>query len=307
MRTGGRRLFLGFPWRTAGEAEHLLGQFGAGQDRPGPHPILAVAMNRVSDVPLAVAVHRAGAFPSISSFNFYRAKGQGDFEPAIRDRPGARPLRITGGEPLIRRGLNSRLFDEEGIAARPLPLVEAGIVRNIYVDTYYGRKANMQPTTGGPSNVTVAAGALSLEELVAEVGEGVYVTSWLGGNADGTTGDFSLGLRGHVIENMYVELVNDNEQHLFNIWVYGERDNLVRGSGLFVSDQGAIMEYVEDPIVSTDIIGNPHSSIFDAGGTQVLGGNLVKVMSWYDNEWGYSNRVVDLAMRLAEVMAKEAA
>jgi len=68
-----------------------------------------------------------------------------------------------------------------------------------------------------------------------------------------------------------------------------------------------IMEYVEDPIVSTDIIGNPHSSIFDAGGTQVLGGNLVKVMSWYDNEWGYSNRVVDLAMRLTEVIAKEAA
>ncbi len=66
-----------------------------------------------------------------------------------------------------------------------------------------------------------------------------------------------------------------------------------------------IMEYVEDPIVSTDIIGNPHSSIFDAGGTQVLGGNLVKVMSWYDNEWGYSNRVVDLAERLTEVMAKE--
>jgi glyceraldehyde 3-phosphate dehydrogenase len=68
-----------------------------------------------------------------------------------------------------------------------------------------------------------------------------------------------------------------------------------------------ILEYVEDPIVSTDIIGNPHSSIFDAGGTQVLGGNLVKVMSWYDNEWGYSNRVVDLAERLTEVMQKEPA
>jgi glyceraldehyde 3-phosphate dehydrogenase len=66
-----------------------------------------------------------------------------------------------------------------------------------------------------------------------------------------------------------------------------------------------IMEYVDDPIVSTDIIGNPHSSIFDASATQVLGGNLVKVMSWYDNEWGYSNRVVDLAERLAEVIAKE--
>jgi glyceraldehyde 3-phosphate dehydrogenase len=68
-----------------------------------------------------------------------------------------------------------------------------------------------------------------------------------------------------------------------------------------------IIEYNEDPIVSTDIIGNPHSSIFDAGRTQVLGGNLVKVMSWYDNEWGYSNRVVDLAERLAEVMENEPA
>jgi glyceraldehyde 3-phosphate dehydrogenase len=68
-----------------------------------------------------------------------------------------------------------------------------------------------------------------------------------------------------------------------------------------------IMQYTEDPIVSTDIIGNPHSSIFDASGTQVLGGNLVKVMSWYDNEWGYSNRVVDLIERLGEVMEKEPA
>jgi glyceraldehyde 3-phosphate dehydrogenase len=67
-----------------------------------------------------------------------------------------------------------------------------------------------------------------------------------------------------------------------------------------------IIEYTEDPIVSTDIIGNPHSSIFDASGTHVLGGNMVKVMSWYDNEWGYSNRVVDLIERLAEVIQEEA-
>ncbi len=63
-----------------------------------------------------------------------------------------------------------------------------------------------------------------------------------------------------------------------------------------------ILEYNEDAIVSTDIIGNPHSSIFDAAGTHVLGGNLVKVMSWYDNEWGYSNRVVDLIERLGELI-----
>lgn len=104
-------------------------------------------------------------------------------------------------DPLIRRGLASRLFDSEGISAKPLPLVEAGIVRNIYVDTYYGRKAGMQPTTGTQSNIRVGTGEQTLEELLADAGEGIYVTSWLGGNADGTTGDFSFGLRGHVIEN----------------------------------------------------------------------------------------------------------
>ena len=55
-----------------------------------------------------------------------------------------------------------------------------------------------------------------------------------------------------------------------------------------------ILEYSTLPIVSTDIIGNPHSSIFDAPFTKVLKGNLVKTLNWYDNEWGYSNRVVDL-------------
>ncbi len=55
-----------------------------------------------------------------------------------------------------------------------------------------------------------------------------------------------------------------------------------------------ILQYTEDPIVSVDIIGNAHSSIFDALSTMVIQDNLVKVISWYDNEWGYSNRVVDL-------------
>jgi glyceraldehyde 3-phosphate dehydrogenase len=62
-----------------------------------------------------------------------------------------------------------------------------------------------------------------------------------------------------------------------------------------------IVQYSEAPLVSTDIIGNPHSSIFDAPSTQVLAGNTVKVLSWYDNEWGYSNRVVDLIERLGRL------
>jgi glyceraldehyde 3-phosphate dehydrogenase len=60
-----------------------------------------------------------------------------------------------------------------------------------------------------------------------------------------------------------------------------------------------ILAYTEDPVVSTDMLKNPNSSIVDGLLTKVLGGNLLKVVSWYDNEWGYSNRVNDLAIFLA--------
>jgi glyceraldehyde 3-phosphate dehydrogenase len=59
-----------------------------------------------------------------------------------------------------------------------------------------------------------------------------------------------------------------------------------------------ILQYTEDPIVSTDIVSSPYSSIFDAPLTMVIDGNLVKVIAWYDNEWGYSNRVVELAQKV---------
>jgi len=62
-----------------------------------------------------------------------------------------------------------------------------------------------------------------------------------------------------------------------------------------------ILEFTTDPIVSSDIVGNPHSSIFAADWTQVMEGNLVKVVSWYDNEWGYSCRSVDLIARVAKL------
>jgi glyceraldehyde 3-phosphate dehydrogenase len=62
-----------------------------------------------------------------------------------------------------------------------------------------------------------------------------------------------------------------------------------------------ILFYCEDPIVSVDIAGDPHSSIFDAPSTSVIDGNLVKLISWYDNEWGYSCRVADLLHLLEKV------
>ena len=67
------------------------------------------------------------------------------------------------------------------------------------------------------------------------------------------------------------------------------------------ADQGdlaGILRYTEDPLVSTDIVGDPYSSIVDGELISVIDGTLVKVVAWYDNEWGYSNRCVDLVQKL---------
>jgi glyceraldehyde 3-phosphate dehydrogenase len=63
-------------------------------------------------------------------------------------------------------------------------------------------------------------------------------------------------------------------------------------------DLAGILQYTEDPLVSSDIVTNPYSSIFDSGLTSVIDGTLVKVVAWYDNEWGYSNRLADLIQKV---------
>jgi PmbA protein len=127
-------------------------------------------------------------------------QGQSYWADLIGEKAFSSALTIVD-DPLIKRGFSSRHFDSEGISAKAIPIVEAGVIENLYVDTYYGRKAGMAPTTGSSSNRRIGTGDKSLNELLTDVGDGIYVTSWLGGNADKTTGDFSLGLRGHIIEN----------------------------------------------------------------------------------------------------------
>ena len=98
---------------------------------------------------------------------------------------------------------------------------------------------------------------------------------------DGSVVDFNVRLE----QNVTVDDVND----------------IVRAA----ADNGPVakvLEYSTLPVVSTDIIGNQHSSIFDAPFTRVIGGNFVKTLNWYDNEWGYSNRVVDLMGLLGELL-----
>ncbi|MEA3287018.1 MAG: TldD/PmbA family protein [Candidatus Marinimicrobia bacterium] len=103
--------------------------------------------------------------------------------------------------PSIVRGLGSRYYDGDGIAAKQMPLITNGVLNNYFVDVYYGNKLGWKPTSGGASNLIVQPGARSGLEIEAGLDRAILVTDWLGGNANPTTGDFSLGVAGWLIEN----------------------------------------------------------------------------------------------------------
>ncbi len=90
--------------------------------------------------------------------------------------------------------------------------------------------------------------------------------------------------------DLVVELEKDATIEEINAAVKKEAQTNLKG----------ILEYTEEPVVSKDLNGNPHSSIFDAMSTMVIDKKMVKVLSWYDNEWGYSSRLRDLMLRLKD-------
>lgn len=104
-------------------------------------------------------------------------------------------------DPLIPGALGSRRWDGEGISAKRMPVLEKGVLRNFFVDTYYGRKLKMEPTTGGWSNLVIEPGTESFDALVKRMKRGIVVTSFLGGNSNSLTGDFSTGIQGWLVEN----------------------------------------------------------------------------------------------------------
>jgi PmbA protein len=102
-------------------------------------------------------------------------------------------------DPLLPRGLGSRPFDNEGMGAKRVSIFEQGVLKSYYVDTYYGKKLGMAPTTGNMSNLTWKLGTKDRDALIADIKDGVLVTSFIGGNSNGTTGDFSVGFQGFAI------------------------------------------------------------------------------------------------------------
>jgi glyceraldehyde 3-phosphate dehydrogenase len=102
-----------------------------------------------------------------------------------------------------------------------------------------------------------------------------------------------MAMRVPVIDGSVVDLVAELEKPATKDAINAAMKSAAEGA------LKGILQYMTDPIVSCDIIGNAHSSVFDAELTTVMDGNFVKVISWYDNEWGYSNRCIDLFKKMA--------
>jgi PmbA protein len=102
--------------------------------------------------------------------------------------------------PFIVSGRGSRLFDNEGLATKKRAIFSLGVLKSYYIDTYYGRKLKMEPTSGETTNLEIEAGERDLEGMIASVERGILVTGFNGGNSNGSTGDFSFGIEGFLIE-----------------------------------------------------------------------------------------------------------
>jgi PmbA protein len=122
----------------------------------------------------------------------------------LADKKGQKvgsPCFTLTDDPFLSKGLESCLFDGDGFPARQRTLVEAGELKEFLVDWYYSRKLGWEPTTGGPTNLIIPPGNRSVAQIIKDLGRGVMVTDFIGGNSNSTTGDFSVGIIGHLFEN----------------------------------------------------------------------------------------------------------
>jgi PmbA protein len=126
------------------------------------------------------------------------------------NKPVAAALLTVFDDPFIPSGFGSRLFDDEGLMAVKRPVIEKGVLKSYYIDNYYGRKLAMKPTSGGSANIVVNTGTRSLDDMLRMLDKGIFITGFIGGNCNGSTGDFSYGIEGFlIVDGKVVHPVNE--------------------------------------------------------------------------------------------------
>lgn len=104
-------------------------------------------------------------------------------------------------DPLLKRGLGSSTFDPDGFAARKRVMIDAGVLREFYINWYYSRKLGWEPNGGSVTNLIIPPGKRSVAEIMKNLGRGILITGFIGGNSNSTTGDTSVGIVGQLFEN----------------------------------------------------------------------------------------------------------
>jgi PmbA protein len=124
-------------------------------------------------------------------------------------------------DPFIKGALGSRLFDNDGFAGKKRVMIDAGVLKEFYVDWYYSRKLGWEPTTGSPSTLIIPPGKRSVADIMKDLARGILITGFIGGNSNSTTGDTSIGISGQLFENgvpvQAVSEMNIADNHL-KIW-----------------------------------------------------------------------------------------
>lgn len=175
-------------WIGDGALAQARGRIGA---RPGKSVTTNMVVDRLAALELIAMLLGPASAWSLQQGRSMWAERLG--KPLL-----ARALEIID-DPFVPRARGSRPFDDEGLASQKRTIVSGGALRAIFADTYYAAKLGVAPTTGYNSNLVVSPGKGDARTLAADVQSGIYVTGWLGGNADETTGDFSMGLVGNRI------------------------------------------------------------------------------------------------------------
>ena len=104
-------------------------------------------------------------------------------------------------DPFIEGSSGSRLFDGEGMATKKRVMIDEGVLKEYFIDNYHANKLGVEPTTGGTTNMIITPGTRSLDDMRADMEQGILVTGFIGGNSNSTTGDYSFGIMGAYVED----------------------------------------------------------------------------------------------------------
>jgi PmbA protein len=137
-------------------------------------------------------------YNALSGYSLYQKQS---FLAGKKDQPIASKVMTIFDDPTIPSGPGSRHFDGEGLALSKRAIIDEGVLRSYYIDTYYGKKLGMDPTSGSSTNVIFKLGDRNMDAMVKSLKKGILITGFNGGNCNGSTGDFSYGIEGYLVEN----------------------------------------------------------------------------------------------------------